>query len=112
VIPAALDLPPIRRGDVYEYGLEFYTDDSFVSRRDVSGVTFASQFRRFSDAVDYVPFELDMTDATDGLVVLRLAAAVTAGLAAHRYYWDVQDMDADVTVAAGRVPVTKDQTRP
>lgn len=91
-----LDLDDGVRGD--DYGHEFhFVDDTTSAPINVSGWTIAAQLRRFEDDVPYVAFTFDMTNAATGIVIMRLARTVTAGLAA-RYAWDFQR-----TLASGNV---------
>lgn len=94
--PANKDLE-IYRGDDYVHQLIFTTNDSPPEPMDVSSYTFAAQIRDRPEkgTLLYAEFDIDMTDAADGIIVLSLPAAATR---IEPGYWDLEANDGSSTV--------------
>jgi hypothetical protein len=107
--PANLDLD-IYQGDPFELRLQW--EDADGDPINQTGFTFAAQVRRYesSNAIA-ASFDVDMTNASTGIVLLTLSAEDTAGLQAGPYRWDAQKDGAPYTFLAGEVTVTAQVTR-
>lgn len=98
----------IRRGDPYAHSIIGETVDG-VSK-DLTG-TWAAQIRPYADSTDITAtFNVDVTDAAAGTVVLSLTDTVTAAFVPGLYVWDV-DWEDHGTPIGGAVTVTPDVTR-
>lgn len=110
-MPETVDIS-IYQGDSFTVTLHFWSDAAHTSPLDVSGRVYRSQIRpRPGHATLLAEFSVDMTDASDGTVLLSLTPAQTA-LLRRDCAWDVeQQVDTIVlTIVAGDVDVTRDVT--
>ena len=107
--PATRDLT-IYRGDDYAHTVT--VTDEAGDPVDVSGSTWAAQFRRHDRDETAVDFAIDATNAATGVIVHSLTAAQTADLPARGVYDLQRTTDGEVeTYLAGDVTVTGDVTR-
>lgn len=113
-MPATLDLTGdfgVYRDDEYVLRLPFFADDEPmpVDDNEFSAHVRTHRLDPGADASDpLAEFDVDMTEAADGVVTLRLSREQTAALPSV-CVWDLQ-VD-DVTWLTGQVAVTGDVTR-
>lgn len=101
------------RGDTFTHRVTM-TEADGVTLMDVSDRTYAAQIRRTPASPDViVALTVDMTEAADGVVILRLTSAQSAELPARSLAWDLQEtVDGEVdTILAGEFNVQADVTR-
>lgn len=100
------------QGDDHELRVEF--QDADEAALDVSDYSFRAQIRRHpTSATALADADVDLTDAADGVVVVRFASADTSGLPATGW-WDFEQTDVDglvTTLMRGEVTVTREVTR-
>lgn len=103
-----VDLRPQRfdmkfqRGDTVGYPLGIKEGDP-PELADLTGRTFAAQLRRSPNSSSAVDVEVDLAEAADGVVILRLEPSVTQTLVGE-YKWDLQQTQGGTvrTILAGR----------
>lgn len=108
--PATLHLE-MYRGDDYVHQLMFTNNASPPAALDVSDYTFSAQIRDRPEkgTVLLATFDIDTTDAEDGIIVLSLPPAATR---IDPGYWDLE-VKADgspTTWLAGEVKMSGDVT--
>lgn len=107
VVPARMDRPwSIYSGD--PAALTLRVREGFLAV-DLSGRTFASQWRRKTSSDTAVTIEVDATDAATGTLVLRLTGEQTAAMSSTGV-WDVQEADG-TTLIRGTTTWQADVTR-
>lgn len=57
---------------------------------DLTGFTVESQFRKSYQSSTHTPFTMSVFDATQGKIRLQLPAAVSSGIHAGRYLYDIE----------------------
>lgn len=110
-LPAKLNLT-MTRGDDFAESFTIQEGDP-LEPADVSARTYTAQVRASANASTVIAtFSVDMTDAADGVIVLRLADTVTADLGGS-YVWDLQQDAGGVirTILGGSFVVVPDVTR-
>lgn len=108
-IPTPLDIHFVQ-GDSLSRTLHFTQDGSDV---DVSDWEITSQIRRRANSTSFISFDVDMTQASDGLVTISIAPE-DAALLANSCVWDLQRIlpSGDVrTLLAGAVTADREVTR-
>jgi hypothetical protein len=109
--PAVIPLSVIM-GDTETVTFRFVDDDGPI---DVSGRTYAAQIKvSSSDEDPLATFNVDMSDAADGVVVCSLSATTTTGLSPLNGVWDCQETNGTIvtTLAGGPVRVRRSVTEP
>jgi hypothetical protein len=79
-----------------------------------SGWTLAAQVRAsYSSSTIKLTFDIDMTDAATGIVVLSIAADDSASLSDKKMVWDLQRLNGGITttLVAGQFLLDGDVTR-
>lgn len=99
-----------KRGDAWEVVLNFFTPDEPPVAIDMSGHTYLSQLRRKAGSPVIDTWEIDTTDAADGIIRLSLDADATAKIQPGPMVWDLEQ-DGDHTVISGTMEITADVTR-
>lgn len=101
------------QGDTFRRTLSFYTMSGETQvPTDVSSWGISAQIRRRANATTAVDFDIDMTDAADGTVVISISHEDAATLAESNV-WDLQRvLGGEVrTLLAGDVTVDREVTR-
>jgi len=102
----------IYKGDTYVHELRLENSSNVAI--NITDRVYTGQVRkkRNSDIV-LAEFSTEITDASNGVVVLSLTPAQTANLAAGSYVNDFQEINTAVvtTLVTGNVTVTGDVTR-
>lgn len=110
--PATRDLV-LYRGDDYAHQITFQDDSDPPQVFDLTGYTFKAQIRDRSEngTVVYAEFDIDDSQASDGIIVLHLNAAATR--IPSPGYWDLEVNDGigTQTWLKGSVKVSGDVTR-
>lgn len=108
----------IYRDDPYSLVLNFWTDDTKTTGRDLSGGSWEAQIRspRLSGATAGDPlaqFDVDATDAATGVLVISLTRVITAALAlpSAGAFWELQDETGGETLLTGKVKIFDDAGR-
>lgn len=111
ILPGKLNYS-ITRGDDFADSITIQEGDP-LEPADVSARTYTAQVRATADATTVTAtMSVDMTDAADGVIVLRIADTVTDDLSGS-YVWDLQQDTAGVirTLVGGSFNVVPDVTR-
>ena len=69
--------------------------DASDSALDLSGYTGAAQLRKHASSKTKYDFAVSFTDTTNGIVKISMTDAVTAGIKAGRYIYDVLITDGN-----------------
>ena len=69
--------------------------DASDSALDLSGYTGAAQLRKHASSKTKYDFAVSFTDTTNGIVKISMSDAVTAGIKAGRYIYDVLIIDGN-----------------
>lgn len=108
-MPAKRNLK-VYRDDDYVHRITFQNQD--LTAKDVSGYTFLAQLQVGVDAID---FDVDESEADDGIITLSLERDVTLELPVGAHRWDLQATliasDFQETWLKGSVLVSGDVTR-
>lgn len=80
------------------FSKNFTVIDAAGSAIDLTGATIIAQIRRSHASSTYVDFTVNISDATNGIVVLSLLPAVTETLRPGRWVYDIKVTKADNTV--------------
>jgi hypothetical protein len=98
-----------------DYVLPVNFEDTGASAIDVSARTYAAQVRAWPSGGVLATFDVNMTNAATGTVVISIADTDTATLAGEvaEARWDMQQTNAGTvtTVLAGTVTISQDVTR-
>lgn len=119
VPPEAPKAHGIYRDDPFVLVLNFWTDDTKTTGRDLSGGSWQAQLRtaRLPGATADDPlaqFDVDATDADTGVLVISLTRAVTKALdlkAGKDAFWELQDEMGGETLLTGKVRIFDDAGR-
>lgn len=108
--PATLNLD-VYRGDGFAKVISFVVGASAMA---VDDWTFAAQIREYADSEDTMAeFEIDMTNAADGEILLVLTGATTAEFE-RSGVWDLEGTVSGgepQTLLAGEMRLSRDATR-
>ena len=110
----------IYRDDPFVLPLNFWTDETKTTGRDLSGGSWEAQIRtaRIAGATaadPLVQFAVDDTDAATGVLILSLTRAETRDLALRAgadAFWELQDETNGETLLTGKVKIFDDAGRP
>lgn len=109
--PATLDIS-IYRGDDYVHQFTFMDNEDPPAPKDLTAYTFKAQIRDRPEngQILYAEFDIDTSQAEDGIIILSLPASVTTFSPG---YWDLETDDGDnvQTWLKGTVNVSGDVTR-
>lgn len=102
----------IYKGDTYVHELRLKNSSNVAINITDRAYTGQVRKKRNSDIV-LAEFSTEITDASNGVVVLSLTPEQTANLAAGIYVYDFQEINTAVvtTLVTGNVTVTGDVTR-
>ena len=109
-LPAPVDVI-YKRGDSAGTGIQM--NDNAGNPIDLTGRTWRAQIRRSPNSSTAVEVTVDTANAATGLLVLRLAPAVTETMSGQ-YVWDLeQNIGGTIrTIFAGRWTFDPDVSRP
>lgn len=110
----------IYRDDPFTLSLNFWTDDTKTTGRDLSGGSWEAQIRagRIPGATSDDPlaqFAVDATDAATGVLVVSLTRTQTRDLglkSGRAAFWELQDETGGETLLTGKVSIFDDAGRP
>ncbi len=87
-------------------------EDDQETTIDVSGYDWIAQLRRGFDEDLLFAFDVDQSEAVDGVVTITMPVVAMETLSLGTYVYDVVDRDSGVPLAHGKFTVTKHVTRP
>lgn len=80
----------IYKGDTYTHSVTL--QDSNTSAIDVSARTYVAQVKNSAASTEVIAsFDIDTSDAANGVVVLTLSSTQTRGLKTGNYYYDLEE---------------------
>jgi hypothetical protein len=80
----------IYKGDTYTHSVTL--QDSNTSAIDVSTRTYVAQVKNSAASTEVIAsFDIDTSDAENGVVVLTLSSTQTRGLKTGNYYYDLEE---------------------
>jgi len=80
----------IYKGDTYTHSVTL--QDSNTSAIDVSARTYVAQVKNSAASTEVIAsFDIDASDAENGVVVLTLSSTQTRGLKTGNYYYDLEE---------------------
>lgn len=106
---AALRDISIYKGDTYTHSLTVNNSSNVAI--DLSGRNYIAQIKQsYAASTTEAAFDVDTTDAANGVIVLSLTSSQTANLKSGTYFYDVQETYGNVvtTLMYGNANVTGD----
>lgn len=121
-MPITIDLTPdtldlvLYAGDGCDFQISFVDNTNMPI--DVSSWSWNAQIRKVRSSVDYIPLEINTTNASNGILILGVSSTITTELASSltntSSQWDLESIPAGgspITILQGSVICNLDVTR-
>lgn len=104
----------VDQGTDFAETLNFFTDTTNTTPKDLTGYTFAAKarYKHHKNDNDVVTFTSEVTDVTGGIVNFALTDTQTASMKAGTWYFDLEmDAGGDVSrILWGRLEIAPEAT--